>query len=435
MGSGYNYFNKYQRCEIMYALVDCNNFYVSCERLFNPKLIGKPVIVLSNNDGCAIARSDEAKALGIVMGTPAFMIKDLIETNQVKVFSSNYTLYGDISDRVMKTLGSFVPRLEMYSIDEAFLDMHDMPYTNLLQLGMTIKKTVMQNIGIPVTVGIAPTKTLAKMSNRYAKKRHKEVGVYWAANKEMVTELLHNTGIENVWGIGHRYATFLQTNGIKNALDLVQAPEEWIRKKMTVQGQRLLNELKGNACFAWEFDPPAKKNICTSRSFGKLQTDINEIREALCNYAATCALKLRKQKSCCKKLQVFIQTNPHKTEDRQYFRAINIQLESATNNTSEIIKYANKGLDIIFKMGYNYLKCGIIVMDLVPEQHIQASLFSVAKPKAKNIMEAMDKVNNALGKETVRMAIQGFEKRYRLKAEFLSPCYTTNINQLLKVKI
>jgi DNA polymerase V len=202
-----------------------------------------------------------------------------------------------------------------------------------------------------------------------------------------------------------------------------------------VKGQRLLSELKGIPAIEWEFETPAKKNICTSRSFGVLQTEKNEIKEALCNYAATCALKLRQQKSCCKKIHVFVQTNPHKTQDSQYLRSITVQLETASNDTGEIIKYALKGFDIIFKKGYNYLKCGIIVMDLVPENKVQGSLFSNISSKSKVVMDAMDKVNKALGKDTVRIAVQGFEKRYRLKTEFLSPCYTTKIEQLLKVYI
>ena len=229
----------------MYALIDCNNFYVSCERLFNPKLEGRPVIVLSNNDGCAVSRSDEAKALGIEMATPAFMARDIIEKNHVAVFSSNYTLYGDISDRVMKTLGSFVPRLEIYSIDEAFLDVHDLDYTDLLELGLQIKMAVKKNVGIPVCVGIAPTKTLAKMANRYAKKYRKNIGVHWAANEQLIKEMLSVTEVGDIWGIGRQYALFLKRNGFNTALDLISAPEEWIRKNMTVVVQRLFNELKG----------------------------------------------------------------------------------------------------------------------------------------------------------------------------------------------
>ena len=419
----------------MYALVDCNNFYVSCERLFNPKLEGKPVIVLSNNDGCAVSRSDEAKALGIEMATPAFMAKEIIQKNSVAVFSSNYTLYGDISDRVMKTLGSFVPRLEIYSIDEAFLDMHDLDYTDLLKLGLEIRTAVMKNVGIPVCVGIAPTKTLAKMANRYAKKHRKIIGVHWAANDELLREMLAVTEVGDIWGIGRQYALFLKRNGFNTALEFLSAPEEWIRKNMTVVVQRLFNELKGIPAIAWEFKPPAKKNICTSKSFGKLQTRKEDIKEALCNYAAACALKLRNQNSCCRSINIFLQTNLHRTQDKQYSRSITIDLATPTNFTGEIIKYAIKGFDIIFKPGYNYLKCGVMVLDIVPDERIQASLFDTYdRKKNKTVMEAMDKINQSLGKEIVRLSAQGFEKRYRLKTEYLSSNFTTDMNQILKVK-
>ena len=420
----------------MYALVDCNNFYCSCERLFNPNLENRPVIVLSNNDGCAIARSEEAKALGIAMASPAFMIEDLLKKNNVAVFSSNYTLYGDISDRVMKTIGSFVPRMEIYSIDETFLDLHDMNYTDLLQLGINIRRTVKQNIGIPVTVGIAPTKTLAKMANRYAKKTRKDVGVFWAANNNLIEEMLAYTEVSDIWGIGHQYALFLRRHGINTALDLSKAPGEWVRVNLSVVGQRLLNELNGIPAIQWEFETPAKKNICTSRSFGNLLTDKNLIKEAICNHAAACALKLRQQKSCCRTVHVFINTNPHKTEEAQYSRSINVELETASNNTGEIIKHASKGFDMIFKEGFRYMKCGVIVNDLIPEDQIQHSMYDDAdRPKAKTVMNALDKINRSMGKEIVRFAVQGFEKKYRLKAEWLSPRYTTNINEILKVRI
>lgn len=420
----------------MYALVDCNNFYVSCERLFNPKLEGRPVIVLSNNDGCAVSRSDEAKALGIKMATPAFMARDIIRKNQVAVFSSNYTLYGDISDRVMKTLGSFVPRLEIYSIDEAFLDMHDLDYTDLLELGLEIRTAVMQNIGIPVCVGIAPTKTLAKMANRYAKKYRKSIGVHWAANHHLINEMLAVTEVGDIWGIGRQYALFLKRNGFDTALDFLSAPEEWIRKNMTVVVQRLFNELKGIPAISWEFIPPAKKNICTSRSFGKLQTKKEEVKEALCNYAAACALKLRNQNSCCRSIHVFLQTNLHRTQDKQYSRSITIDLQTATNFTGEIIRHAIKGFDIIFKDGYNYLKCGVIALDIVPDNQVQSSLFDQCdRKKNKTAMQAMDEVNQSLGKEIVRLSVQGFEKRYQLKTEYLSSHFTTDMKQILKVKI
>ena len=419
----------------MYALVDCNNFYCSCERLFDPTLAKRPVIVLSNNDGCAIARSEEAKALGIVMGTPAFMLQDLIKSKNVAVFSSNYTLYGDISDRVMKTIGRFVPRMEIYSIDEAFLDLQDMSHSDLLRLGIDIRKTVMRDIGIPVTIGIAPTRTLAKMANRYAKKQRKEVGVFWGANKELVHLLLSVTDVGDICGIGHQYGLFLKRNGFKNALDLSKAPQEWVRVNMSVVGQRLLTELRGTPALSWEYEQPAKKNICTSRSFANLLTDKSIILEAICNHAASCARKLRSQASCCQSIHVFISTNPHKTAEAQYVRSINVEMETATNDTSEIIKHASRGFEVIYKQGYRYMKCGVIVNDLIPEDKVQHSMFDQSdRAKSKTVMHALDQINKSLGKEIVRFAVQGYEKKWRLKTEWLSPCYTTRIHDILKVK-
>lgn len=419
----------------MIALVDCNNFYVSCERLFKPQLEGKPVIVLSNNDGCAVARSEEAKDLGISMGTPAFMIDKAIQ-RQITMFSSNYTLYGDLSSRVMKTLSQFVPQMEIYSIDEAFLDMTDMELIGLLQTGIKIRKTVKQLVGIPVSVGIAPTKTLAKMANRYAKKKFRDIGVFYAANESLIDEMLQFTPVEHIWGVGRQYALFLNRHGFKTAFDLKQAPEEWIRKNMTVQGQRLLNELNGIPSKEWEFIPKTKKNICTSRSFGKLLSDKQTIKTAVVNYAAACAMKLRTEKTCAKYVLVFLQTNPHKTAEKQYSRSIKVQLYTATNDTPSIIKHALTGFDIIFKSGYRYMKCGIIVLDLVPETQVQMNLFTVpVDGRKKEITCTIDKVNKRFGKDIVRYAVQGYDKAYKLRADHLSKRYTTNINEILEVKL
>ncbi|HNP24434.1 MAG TPA: Y-family DNA polymerase [Panacibacter sp.] len=420
----------------MYALVDCNNFYCSCERVFNPKLENRPVVVLSNNDGCAIARSEEAKALGIVMGTPEFMIREQVLEHGIAIFSSNYPLYGDLSDRVMKTLVSFVPRMEIYSIDEAFLDMHDLYNQDLLALGVEIRRTVRRHLGIPVTVGIAPTKTLAKMANRYAKKKHRDTGVFWAASDELIDQVLAATEVVDIWGIGAQYAKLLRINGFKTAKDLRDAPDEWIRQKMSVVGLRLLHELRGRPSIACAFTAPAKKNICTSRSFGKLISDYKTLSEAVSNYTAACALKLRQQQSCAKELHVFLQTNPHRVQDQQYMRSITLQLETASSMTNELIRYALKALDIIYQPGFNFMKCGVMVQDIKPEDAIQHALFdSVDRSKNKTVMHALDKVNKALGKDLVRFAAQGFEKKYRLRAGYLSKRYTTNMNELLTIKI
>lgn len=420
----------------MYALIDCNNFYCSCERLFNPALAKKPIIVLSNNDGCAIARSEEAKALGIIMGTPHHMIDELLKRHDVAVFSSNYTLYGDMSDRVMKTIGTFVAKMEIYSIDETFVDFGNLIDTDLHELGLRIRKTVMQNTGIPVTVGIAKTKTLSKMANRFAKKGFAKAGVFLAQNEKETNEMLAATPVENIWGIGHQHAQFLKKYGFHNALQLTKAPEEWIRVHLSVVGQRLHNELKGIPCIAWEESQPVKQNITTSRSFGTLLQDRSIIGEAIANHAATCAQKLRQQETCCKTVHVFISTNLHKPDHPQYMRSIDLSLDTPSNNTPEIIKYAIRGFDIIFKEGYNYLKCGVIVQDFVPETSVQSSMFDAGdRSKNKTIMQSLDSLNKSFGKDMIRFAVQGYERKFRLKSEWLSPKYTTRIEDIIKVKI
>jgi DNA polymerase V len=420
----------------MFALVDCNNFYCSCERAFDPRLEGRPVIVLSNNDGCAISRSEEAKRLGIAMASPAFMMKDLLEKHDVAVFSSNYTLYGDMSNRIMETLAAFVPKIECYSIDEAFLDLREIGQSDLLQLGFRIRRTIRKNIGIPVSIGMAPTKTLAKMANRYAKKNYPEAAVFWAAKTPLTEEMLKATLVGEIWGIGHQYALFLSRSGFKTAADLLNAPEDWVKTHLSVNGLRLLYELRGIPSIPWQEVKPVRKNICTSRSFGKRLSNKDRIGEALANYAASCAAKLRAEKTCCRSLRVFIQTNPHKTEESQYLRSIDIDMERASNHSGEIIKAALRGLDHIFKSGFQYMKCGITVMDLVPESAVQLSCFDETDGKKNGlVMQTIDQINQSLGKEMVRSAVQGFEQSYRLKAAQLSPRYTTRMSEILKIRI
>jgi DNA polymerase V len=419
----------------MYALVDCNNFYCSCERVFDPKLNGRPVIVLSNNDGCAISRSEEAKALGIAMASPVFMMEGFLKKHGVAVFSSNYTLYGDMSARVMKVLAAFVPRMEIYSIDEAFLDLPGPGQPDLVQLGLTIKKTVQRHTGIPVTIGIGATKTLAKMANRFAKKKTRE-GVFWAANHRLTQEMLGATPVTGIWGIGKQHGMFLHNAGVHTAADFIRAPEDWVRTHLSVVGVRLLYELRGIPAIGWEEEPKPKKNICTSRSFGIPLAKKEDVREALVNYAAACAAKLRSQKTCCKTIRVFIHTNPHKTEQKQYQRSVGLSLDRPSNQSAHIIRYAARGLDLIFQEGYRYMKCGVIVSDLVPEAAIQSSMLGENdQARGKTIMQAMDQINKRLGKDAVRMASQGFEKTWRLKAERLSPRYTTRFDQIIEIRI
>ncbi len=382
----------------MMALVDCNNFYVSCERLFAPSLKGKPVVVLSNNDGCVIARSDEAKALGIEMGTPAFMRAEFFNKNNVQIFSSNYALYGSLSNRIMQILSSFTPAIELYSIDEAFLDFTGFEYTNLDKLGKSIRAAVKRNIGLPVTVGIAPSKTLAKMANRYAKKMKNDIGVHVIDTKEKIEEVLKFTEVGDIWGIGAQYKKLLVKNGFKTAFDLASAPEEWVRKNMSVVRQRMLNELKGIPCMELEEVSPAKKMICVARGFGKLLSTKKEVQEALSNYVGRVGEKLRMEKLCTNMIHVFVQTNPHRRQDKQYFASINVPLPVATNSTNELLHYADEALNRIFRDDYNYNKTGCIAMELIPEVQVQYGMFdNLNRERDKIMMKALDKVNGLFG--------------------------------------
>lgn len=419
----------------MFALVDCNNFYCSCERVFNPALNGRPVIVLSNNDGCAIARSEEAKAIGIQMAAPEYLVRDLIRAHGVAVFSSNYSLYGDMSDRVMRILSRFVPTIELYSIDEAFLDLSALPYADPVQLGVDMRRTVGRETGIPITVGIASTKTLAKLANRFAKKHRKDLGVHWLGNAGLVAHALHATPVGDVWGIGPQHAKLLVRHGVETAADFISLPDDWVRRQLSVVGLRVLTELRGTPAIAWELEPARKKNICTSRSFGKLIESKELLAEAIANFAASCAGKLRAEGSCAKSVNTFINTNPFRTADRQHAGSITLEMDVATSDSAEIVRYALKGLDIIYRDGFKFMKAGVVVADIVPEDVVQGSLFDeVDRQRSKRLMHTLDSVNRSMGRDVVRLAVQGFEKRYRLRQEHLSQRYTTNIHEVLHVK-
>lgn len=420
----------------MIALVDCNNFYASCERVFNPKLVGRPIVVLSNNDGCIIARSDEAKVLGIKMGAPAFLIKDMLEKNMVTVFSSNYTLYGSLSDRVMQTLFTFSQDVEVYSIDESFLSFDNMRFQDIEGYAKGIKEKVYQNVGIPVSVGVARTKTLSKMANRFAKKNNKQLGVHILDSDHKIQEVLHHTLAADVWGVGPQYAKLLERNGIKTALELSRLPEEWVRTNMSVVGQRLWQELHGIPCIQLELETPKKKNICIARSFGQLLSSLEDIAEALANYTAVAARKLRDQDSCTQIVHVFLQTNNFRSQDKQYYRSINIQLPVATNHTPELLHYAHFALQRIWKPGYNFKKVGVMLLELIPANQIQQGFFdTVDRSRQKKLIQTLDGINSSFqGKEMVKFARQGSSKKWKLRQEMLSPCYTTRIHDILTVK-
>ncbi|MDI9863979.1 Y-family DNA polymerase [Flectobacillus sp. DC10W] len=418
----------------MVALVDCNNFYASCERLFQPRLLYKPIVVLSNNDGCVVARSDEAKSLGIKMGIPAFQIKDLIDRDRVISFSSNYTLYGDISNRVMQTLSNFSPEVEIYSIDEAFLNFSGIQ--NLEEYAKSIKTTVKQWIGVPVCVGVAETKTLAKIANRYAKKNFKNLGVWVIDSEQRRIEALKSTDIEDVWGIGNKYSKMLRSFNINTAYDFSQASENWVKTKMSVVGQRTLLELNGVSCLTLELISEPKNNICNSRSFGQPIISFSPLSEAISNHAASCAFKLRKQKSIASFVQVFIMTNRFSKEDGQYINSTTVSLPIGSNDSKTLIKYALVALKKIYKDGFKYKKAGVQVFGIVPENHIQLGLFdSPSNAKSKKVMKLMDDINFSNGKNTLKLAAQGFDRSWRMKNEKLSPCYTTRFKDLLIIDI
>lgn len=418
----------------MVALVDCNNFFVSCERVFNPALEGRPVIVLSNNDGCAIARSQEAKDLGVKMGQPAFELRALIQKHNIAVYSSNYTLYGDMSNRVMQGLREFTPNLEVYSIDEAFLDLSRMPY-NLEEYGSRIRHAIRKNTGIPVSVGMAPTKTLAKLANHIAKKhpQYKAKGCFIldSSNREKV---LQEYPIEEIWGIGRQHTERLQRHGVKSAYDFTQLPEQWIKEHMSIVGLRLHKELLGQKCLPLELVQSAKKGICTSRSFSKIVTELGELQEAVSTHASRCAEKLRRQQSCANQLTVFINTSRFNDGAKLYANSVTVTLPAASNSTMKIVQYALHALRTIYRSGYEYKKAGVFVSAIVPDHQVQQSLFEPAIDDSL-LMKTMDKLNARFGSGKIQVASAGTEKQWKLKREMLSPHYTTSLKEVIKVKM
>lgn len=411
-------------------MLDCNNFYASCERVFNPALNGKPIVVLSNNDGCVIARSNEAKLLGIPMGVPAYQIKDLVDSRQVFAFSSNYTLYGDMSGRVMSILSELVPEVEVYSIDEAFVNLDGI--RNIRPLGADIVNRITRGTGIPVSLGIAPTKTLAKVANKFAKKYPAYNRLCIIDTEEKRIKALKLFEIGDVWGIGRRQAAKLQGQGVKSAYDFTQLSGAWVRKYMTVVGERTWKELRGISCIGMESAPPAKKQICTSRSFGKMLTNLAPMAEAIATHASTCARKLRKQKSYAMSLMVFIQTNRFREDLPQYWKSAVIHLPVPTNDTLEIVHYALSGLKTIFRSGYHYKKAGVIITEIT--ENSQRGIFdTVDREKRERLMQTIDQINGKYG-IPVKLAVQGNGREWKLKQEQLSKCYTTKLTDIIVIK-
>lgn len=420
--------------DTLYALVDCNNFYASCERVFNPKLIGLPIVVLSNNDGCVIARSNEAKALGIPMGAPAFEWEGVFIKNRVQVFSANFSLYGDLSNRVMAILGTYTPELEIYSIDEAFLKFSGFRFFDLASHCLQMREYVTRCTGIPISVGVAPTKALSKVANRIAKKYPEQTqGCYIMDTEVKRIKALKWLKVEDVWGIGRQHAKRLNLIGVNNAFEFTQLPDAWVKKNMSIVGLRLKQDLSGIPVLNLDSVKP-KKNIATTRSFETMYSELGELKERISTFAVSCAEKLRKQSSCCTALMVFIHTNGFREDLAQYSANTVLQLPFPTNSAIELSRFAMTALERIYKKGYHYKKAGVIVLDFVPQEQVQFQLFDHSDPRHDPLMKTIDRLNGAFGQQKIRLASQDPKRVWKMKQEKLSPKYTTRIGDIITVK-
>ncbi len=425
----------------MLGLVDCNNFYVSCQRSFNPSLEGRAIVVLSNNDGCVVARSNEAKALGIKMGVPFFQLEELRQQHDIAVFSSNYTLYGDMSARVMATLGRFVEQVEVYSIDEAFLNLagYDAIYPDLEMLARQIRSTVNQWTRIPVSVGIAPTKTLCKVANYYAKRLPEYGGVLLLDTDAKIASALADFDVAELWGIGWRYAGMLKRNNIRTAAQFRDLPDDWINANLTVNGLRLAYELRGMPCKMLEIESKPKKTICTAPSFGRGVHDLDTISQALITHVGRAAEKLRKQQSAASSVTVFLHTNRYKRSmngelAKQYYTSRSVEFPHPTSSTAELTRYAHELLTSIFRFGYEYQKVGVLLTGLVPGNFRQGGLFTNGPDERLiRLSAAVDKLNCRYGRDRVRLAGAGYDVSWHHKRQWMSPKYTTVWRDILTV--
>ena len=414
------------------ALVDCNSFYVSCERLFNPKIRKKPVVVLSNNDGCIISRSNEAKALGIKMGEPYFKAKEIILKNNVQVFSSNYSLYGDLSRRVMRTLKRFNVDIEIYSIDEAFLDMTNFSDKEVEEVGKEIRSTILQWTGIPTSIGIAQTKTLSKVANHIAKK--KKTGVTSLIGLENIDPILEKVEINDVWGVGRQLTKFYNKNGIYNAKQLKNKSNTWIKKNSNVLGSRTAMELRGVPCINLEKTPSKRKSCVVSRSFGKRVERLQELKEAVANYSLNASEKIRSETLNTKSITIFIRTSPFQSRFGYYANSKTINFPIATNNSIEIVKAAIEGLESIFKNGYQYQKAGVILAGLSNSNEGENLFSSEKDEKIGNLMRSIDKTNYRYGRSTLSLASAGVQKKWSMRKEYSSKIDTADFNSLPRIK-
>ena len=419
----------------MFALVDCNNFYASCERVFQPQWKGKPVVILSNNDGCVIARSNEAKALGIPMGAPAFKYKAQFKRQKIKVFSSNYPLYGDMSSRVMSILERYTPNIELYSIDEAFLQFKGFDLFDLQKEGMKMQKQIKKWTGIPVSVGIAPSKALAKIANKIAKKfAVKTGGVYSIDTEEKRIKALKWTSISDVWGIGRQHLQQLEAIGVANAWQFSLLSDDWVRKQMSVLGLRLKKDLQGLPSIQLEEVKAPKKGIATTRSFEGNLISFSDLEERVSTFASNCAEKMRKKQSSCQALLVFIRSDPHKKDVISYRNSCVLTLPYATNSSIILSRYAILGLRKIFKENIAYKKAGVMIMGLLPTEKRQLNLFENNNTKHVALMKSLDKIHKRFGPYQIKLANQDLNRTWKMKQQYLSNRFTTELKDVITVK-
>jgi len=419
----------------VFALADCNSFYASCERVFNPKLENKPVVVLSNNDGCIVARTNEAKALGIKMGEPLFKAKKTIERYKVKVFSSNYTLYGSMSNRVMKILELSFPNIEIYSIDEAFMDISSLKKIyNYSNYASKVREIILKWTGIPVSIGIGETKTLAKIANHIVKNNLRIKGVFDITKIKNKEKILKTIKVEKIWGIGNKLSEFLIKNNIKNAYEFTQQDNSWIRKNMNILGLKTKMELSGISCYELENNSKLRKSCCVSRSFGKRIIKLKDMQEAISTYISKAAEKIRIEKLVANNINLYIRTNPFNKNPKEYYtNSISIPLDYPTNNTITLNKKTLIGLNKIFKKGYLYQKAGVILSGLEIE-NTDLNLFKQNDEKERTLMNTFDFINQKHGKNSLCIASEGIQKKWLMKRSKCSSNFTTNLKDLLMVR-
>ena len=419
----------------VFVLADCNSFYASCERVFNPKLENKPVVVLSNNDGCIVARTNEAKELGIKMGEPLFKARKIIEKNNVKVFSSNYALYGSMSNRVMKILEQLFPNIEIYSIDEAFMEISSLKKIyNYSNYGIKVREIILKWTGIPISIGIGETKTLAKIANQIAKDNPKTQGVFDITKIKNKEEILKTIKVEKIWGIGNKLSKFLIKNNIHNAYDFVQQDNRWVRKNINILGLKTKMELNGISCYELDNNFKLRKSCCVSRSFGKRIETLESMREAVSTYITRAAEKIRNENLVANNINLYIRTSPFDKNSKTYYaNSISLPLDFPTNNTIDLNKKALNGLNKIFKKGYLYQKAGVVLSGLEIE-NTDLNLFVENDEKNKFLMNALDLINNKHGKNSLRLASEGTKKEWLTKRSKCSSNFTTNLKDLLTVK-